>query len=87
MTDRNYRNVHGKAVAGVIILIVGMFIFTDRRSSNELSTLGFGIVCSIILVDLIWISAIKRLNDHRKDSQEVITLGDDLNFILRSCAD
>ena len=29
VTDRNYRNVHGKAVAGLVILIAGAFLFLD----------------------------------------------------------
>ena len=84
MTDRTYRNVHGKAVAGLVILLAGAFLFID---SNNGSGIAFGVISSVILVDLIFLAAIKKLNDHRKDSQEVITLGADLNFILQSCAD
>ena len=86
VTDRNYRNVHGHAVAGIIIMCIGVIIFCDKNN-NSGDAIVFGIICSVILVDLIFFAVIKKLNDHRKDALDVETIGSEFNQMLRSCAD
>lgn len=86
VTDRNYRNVHSHAVVGIVILCTGVFLFTDARIGG-CGAIAFGIISSAILVDLIFISVLKKLNNHRVDAEKVATLGADLDLILRSCAD
>lgn len=67
VTDRNYRNVHRHAVAGICILLFGVFIFTDSRVGGY-GAIAFGIISSAILVDIIFFSVLKKLSDHRKDA-------------------
>ena len=86
VTDRNFRDVHRRAVTGIILLICLVLIFTDSKTTG-CGGIAFGIIMSAIVVDLIFFSVLKKLNDHRKDALKVETLGADLNSMLRSCAD